>query len=155
MAIGILEVFLVSAKGLSGNDFLGAADPYVVVQYKSEERRSSVATEGGGNPSWNEKIKLRVEYPGKGNDYKLSLRIMDKDTFSADDFMGEAIIYVKDLLVLGVENGTAELHPLKYSVTNANQCYSGEIQVGLSFTLKEVTDVNGEEEYGGWKESDY
>ncbi|KAJ8766078.1 hypothetical protein K2173_020594 [Erythroxylum novogranatense] len=163
MAIGILEVSLVGAKSLAGTDFLGRMDPYVVIKYKSQERRSSVARGQGGSPSWNEKHKLRVEYPGEGNDYKLILRIMDEDTFSADDFVGEAThrgvtllqSYVKDLLALGVDNGTAELHPRKYSVTNANQCYCGEIQVGLNFTLKEVMDENDEEKYGGWNESEY
>jgi len=43
----------------------------------------------GGNPKWNEKLTLRAEYPGSGGDYKLYLRIMDKDTFSSDDFLGQ------------------------------------------------------------------
>ena len=80
MGKGVLEVHLVDAKGLSGNDFLGALrslacvlgcssveyssssgvltlscasrrrcapagkiDPYVIVQYRSQERKSSVA----------------------------------------------------------------------------------------------------------------
>lgn len=43
-------------------------------------------------------------------------------------------IYVKDLLAQGVQNGTAELHPLKYSVVRADNTYRGEIKVGLTFT---------------------
>ena len=45
-------------------------------------------------------------------------------------------IYVKDLLTSGVENGFAELHPCKYRVVSATQSYIGEIQVGVTFTLK-------------------
>lgn len=45
-------------------------------------------------------------------------------------------IYVGDLLALGVENGTAEIHPRKYRVVHTNQTYWGEIQVGLTFTRK-------------------
>ena len=44
----------------------------------------------GGSPVWNEKITFRVEYPGQGDQYKLILKIMDKDTFSTDDFIGQA-----------------------------------------------------------------
>jgi hypothetical protein len=69
MGRGVLEVLLVDAKGLAGNDFLGEPvelpprmflfrlrfahlflpvlagklDPYVVVQYRSQERKSSTA----------------------------------------------------------------------------------------------------------------
>lgn len=44
----------------------------------------------GGNPVWNERLIFRVEYPGSGEQYKLTLKIMDKDTFTADDTIGEA-----------------------------------------------------------------
>lgn len=46
--------------------------------------------EGGRNPVWDEKFIFRVEYPGSGGPYKLDLKIMDKDVFSADDFVGQA-----------------------------------------------------------------
>ncbi|KAL3579150.1 hypothetical protein D5086_020654, partial [Populus alba] len=146
MAVGILEVKLVKAKGLGNPDFFGLScycsssltnmDPYVLVKYKSQERKSKVARGQGGHPVWNERLTFKVEYPGQAGEYKLSLKIMDKDTFSADDFIGEATIYVKDLLTSGVENGSAELHPCKYRVVSATQSYTGEIQVGVTFTLK-------------------
>ena len=44
----------------------------------------------GGHPVWNERLTFKVEYPGQGGEYKLSLKIMDKDTFSSDDFIGGA-----------------------------------------------------------------
>ncbi|KAM4104471.1 hypothetical protein ACJW30_06G160100 [Castanea mollissima] len=153
MAIGLMEVLLVNAKGLVDNDFFGRMDPYVLIQYKSQERKSSVAQGQGGSPVWNEKITFRVEYPGQGDQYKLILNIMDKDTFSADDFIGQATIYVEDLMAVGVENGTAELHPRKYSVVRKDQSYCGEIEVGVTFTRKVEEQYHGEE-LGGWKQSD-
>ncbi|KAK7838199.1 16 kDa phloem protein 1 [Quercus suber] len=153
MAIGLMEVLLVNAKGVGDTDFFGRMDPYVLIQYKSQERKSSVARGQGGSPVWNEKITFRVEYPGQGDQYKLILNIMDKDTFSADDFIGQATIYVEDLMALGVENGTAELHPRKYSVVRKDQSYCGEIEVGVTFTRKVEEQYHGEE-LGGWKESD-
>ncbi|XP_050209057.1 16 kDa phloem protein 1-like [Mercurialis annua] len=152
MAIGFLEVHLLNAKGLRGTDFLGKTDPYVVIQYKSQEQTSSVARDEGGCPIWNEKLIFKVEYPSQVHDYKLIFKIMDHDTFSADDFIGQATIYVKDLLELGVENGASELQSRKYCVVQEDNSYCGEIQVGIKFTLK-VEEGNGEEEYGGWKQS--
>ncbi|XVF83694.1 hypothetical protein PTKIN_Ptkin16aG0511100 [Pterospermum kingtungense] len=156
MAVGILEVLLVSAKGLKDRDFLGRMDPYVIIQYKGQERESSVARGKGSNPSWNEKFTFRVEYPGSGDNYRINLKIMDKDTFSADDYIGQATIYVEDLLAIGAEKGKAELHPTKYSVVSADQSYCGEIQVGATFTQKvEETGGGEEEEYGGWRQSSF
>uniref|UniRef100_A0A2N9IQV5 C2 domain-containing protein n=1 Tax=Fagus sylvatica TaxID=28930 RepID=A0A2N9IQV5_FAGSY len=130
MAIGTMEVLLVTAKGLGDTDFFGQ----------------------GGSPVWNEKITFRVEYPGQSDQYKLILKIMDKDTYSTDDIIGQATIYVEDLLAVGVENGTAELHPRKYRVVRTDQSYCGEIEVGVTFTRKVEEEYNGEE-LGGWKQS--
>ncbi|EXC20172.1 Elicitor-responsive protein 1 [Morus notabilis] len=136
MAVGIMEVLLVNAKDLGDSDFFGDMDPYVLIQYKGQELKSSVARGRGGNPVWNEKFSFRAEYPGSGDNYKIILKILDKDTFSSDDFIGQATIYVEDLLVLGAENGTAEMHPVKYRVIRQDNTYRGEIQVGVTFTRK-------------------
>lgn len=45
-------------------------------------------------------------------------------------------IYVKELLELGVETGSAEIHPRKYSVVAADKSFRGDIQVGVTFTKK-------------------
>ncbi|XP_059625343.1 16 kDa phloem protein 1 [Cornus florida] len=154
MSIGILEVTLVDARNLKNTEFFGGGiDPYVLIQYKSQERKSSVARGQGSSPIWNEKFNFRVEYPGADDQYKLILKIMDKDTFSADDYHGQATIYLKDLLALGVENGTAELHPRKYSVVATDLTYCGEIRVGITFTPK-VQENTESEDFGGWKESE-
>ncbi|GAV90367.1 C2 domain-containing protein [Cephalotus follicularis] len=156
MAIGLMEVMLVNAKGLEGTDFhfFEKIDPYVLIHYKGQEHKSSVARGQGKNPVWNDKFTFKVEFPGSGHEYELILKLMDKDTFSADDFLGQATIYVKDLLAEGVERGSAQLHPLKYRVVGANQCYCGEVQVGVTFTLKEEEEID-EQEFGGWKQSHF
>ncbi|CAI9768315.1 unnamed protein product [Fraxinus pennsylvanica] len=152
MAIGLMEVKLVDAKRLKNTDFLGKIDPYVLLQYRNQECKSSIAKGQGRNPIWNEKFEFRVDYPVADEQYKLVLKIMDHDTFTADDYLGQATIYVKELIELGLEKGKAELHPQKYRVVLTDKTYHGEIQVGVTFTAKEETD---EEEYGGWKESNY
>ncbi|XP_070055660.1 16 kDa phloem protein 1 isoform X1 [Nicotiana tomentosiformis] len=149
---GTMEVNLVNARGLKNNEFLGGGiDPYVLIQYRAQERKSTTAKGQGSKPEWNERFNFRVEYPSTDKQYKLILKLMDHDTFSSDDSLGEATIYLKELIELGVENGRAEIHPRKYSVVGSDQSYCGEIQVGLTFTPKKTA---AEEEYGRWKESD-
>ncbi|KAF8084853.1 hypothetical protein N665_0696s0009 [Sinapis alba] len=154
MAVGILEVNLISGKGLKRSDFLGKIDPYVEIQYKGQTRKSSVVTDGGRNPTWNEKLKWRAEFPGSGTDYKLIIKVMDHDTFSADDFIGEATVYVKELLEMGVEQGKMELRPTKYNVVDSDLSFVGEITIGLSYSVMQEKGMEGEE-FGGWKHSQF
>ncbi|KAL5220696.1 hypothetical protein ABZP36_025409 [Zizania latifolia] len=148
---GILEVHLVDAKGLSGKDFLGKIDPYVVVQYRSQERKSSVARDQGKNPRWNEVVKFQINSAAASRQHKLFFRLMDYDTFSRDDFIGEASINVTDLISLGMEHGTWQMNEAKYRVVLADKTYHGEIKVALTFTAAKAQDHG--EQLGGWTNS--
>ncbi|XP_062207407.1 elicitor-responsive protein 1-like [Phragmites australis] len=151
MGKGVLEVHLVDASGLSGNDFLGKLDAYVVVQYRSQERKSSVARDQGRNPCWNEVLKFQINSSAANVQHKLIFRIMDQDHFSSDDFLGEATIDVTDIISLGTEHGTYQLNTAKHNVVLADKTYHGEIRVGISFTAAQVQEDGGE--FGGWSHS--
>ncbi|XP_031488965.1 elicitor-responsive protein 1-like [Nymphaea colorata] len=138
MVRGILEVLLVDAKGLHNTEFLAKMDPYVVIQCRNYERKSNIAKDQGSNPVWNEKISFPVQLPCVDDQLKLVLRILDKDTFSSDDFVGETTIHLKELITEGEENGVAEIKPCSYAVVLADRTYCGKIQIGVKFTLKEV-----------------
>ncbi|KAK1421287.1 hypothetical protein QVD17_23493 [Tagetes erecta] len=152
MTIGILEVNLVDARGLPNHHFFSKIDPYVLIRYRTQEHKSSIAKGQGSNPKWNQKFKFRVEYPGADKQPKIVLKIMDHDTFSSDDYVGETTIYLKEVLEQGVMNGIAELHAQKYRVVGSSQNYCGDLQVAVTFTPRVETDDYGQE-FGGWKES--
>ncbi|XP_062155369.1 elicitor-responsive protein 3-like [Alnus glutinosa] len=157
-ARGTLEVLLVSAKGLENTDFLSNMDPYVILTCRSQEQRSSVASGQGSEPKWNESFVFTINDGAS----ELSLKIMDKDTFTKDEFVGEATIPLEPLFIQGSLPSTA------YSIVK-DQEYCGEIRVGLTFTIEggssrecctEEVNYGGweessreEESYGGWKES--
>lgn len=151
MGRGVLEVHLVDAKGLFGSDFLGKIDPYVVVQYRSQERKSSTSRDEGRNPSWNEVFRFQINSSAANGQHKLFLRIMDHDNFSSDDFLGQATINVTDLITLGMESGSSQQNPAKYSVVSADNSYHGEIRVGISFTATKVEEDGAQ--VGGWMHS--
>ncbi|XP_074568423.1 elicitor-responsive protein 1-like isoform X2 [Curcuma longa] len=160
MGKGILELQLVDAKGLQDTDLIGKIDPYVVIQYRGQEHKSKIARGQGSNPTWNETFRFLVRSAaaaaadGQRQQHKVTLRIMDHDTFTADDFLGEATIYVGDVIARGVEEGAAELQTTKYRVVLADQRYGGEIRASVTFTNNKETEEEGTaEEYGGWKHS--
>ncbi|GJU82193.1 elicitor-responsive protein 1-like protein [Tanacetum coccineum] len=152
MTVGIMEVNLIDARGLKKSDFLNKIDPYVLIQYRSQEHKSTIAKGQGSNPKWNEKYTFRVEYPGADKQPKLVLKIMDHDTFSSDDKIGQTTIYLKELLERGVENGSAELQPQKCRVVDSNEKYCGDIRVGITFTPRVENEAYAQE-FGGWKEN--
>jgi hypothetical protein len=45
----------------------------------------------GRNHFWDEKFIFKVENHGSSDKNKLIFKIMDKDTISADDFIGQAM----------------------------------------------------------------
>ncbi|XP_068307118.1 elicitor-responsive protein 3-like isoform X1 [Pyrus communis] len=143
MPRGTLEVNLVNAKGLKNTEFFGNMDPYVIITCKKQQKKSKVATAQGSNPEWNESFVFGVA----DGVTELHLMIMDKDTGSADDFVGELSIPLRTIYEEG------KLPPMKYNVLR-NKKYRGEIKIGFTFTPA-VTNDRELEFVGGWKESSY
>ncbi|KAL6981892.1 c-5 sterol desaturase [Sarracenia purpurea var. burkii] len=146
MPRGTLEVLLVGAKGLENTDFFCNMDPYALINCRTQEQKSSVATDAGSTPEWNETFVFTISEGVS----ELTIKLMDKDTFSSDDFVGEATIPLEPVFLEG------SIPPTSYNVVK-DQEFCGEVKVGLIFTQQRGSDLgfDGEEEenYGGWKDS--
>ncbi|KAK7318279.1 hypothetical protein RJT34_02978 [Clitoria ternatea] len=142
MPQGSLEVFLVCAKNLTNTDFIGNMDPYVILTCRTQQQQSSVAEGKGCNPEWNENFVFTVSEGVS----ELNLKIMDKDTFTAHDVVGEATIPLDALFVEG------SMEPTSYNVVKDGY-FCGEIRVGLTFKPENRRERQLEENFGGWKES--
>ncbi|RZS11771.1 hypothetical protein BHM03_00043168 [Ensete ventricosum] len=138
MSTGELKVLLINASGLKGADFVGTISPYVVIQYSDLEQKSRTAHDQGGDPVWNETFAFPVNSSAVDDPIqrKLTLRIMDADTYTDDDFIGQATVHVGNVIALGMEEGFAELEPAKYRVVLEDESYYGEIEVGVRFTTQ-------------------
>nr|XP_010940440.1 elicitor-responsive protein 3 [Elaeis guineensis] len=145
MVQGTLEVLLVGAKGLDDTDFLSKMDPYAILICRTQEQRSSIASGAGSDPEWNETFVFTLT----DHVSELTIKLMDSDSVSNDDYVGEAKIPLESLFTEG------SLPPTVYNVVK-DQEYRGEIKVGLTFTPTESCcrhGCSGEENYGGWRES--
>ncbi|KAK1408845.1 hypothetical protein QVD17_40939 [Tagetes erecta] len=144
MPQGVLEVLLVSAKGLQNTDMLFNMDPYVIITYRTQEKKSTVASGKGSNPEWNETFLFDVT---SNDSTDLKIKIMDKDSMSTDDFVGHASIPLDALFREG------DIPAKSYSVMK-DDAHCGEIRIGLNFTAQrsrgfDPMDAN----IGGWKQS--
>ncbi|CAL9076214.1 unnamed protein product [Musa acuminata var. zebrina] len=143
MVRGKLEVLLVGAKGLENTDFLCKMDPYAVLTCRTQEQKSSVASGKGSDPEWNESFVFTVS----DSVPELTVKLMDNDTGSSDDFVGEATIPLEAVFFEG------NIPPTVYNVVK-DQRYCGEIKIGLSFIAEETRGSDFlAQRYGGWNES--
>ncbi|PWA38424.1 C2 domain-containing protein [Artemisia annua] len=126
---GVLEVTLVDSEGIRDEKFLGCVvccgtsavnRPYVCIEYGDQKRGSKVA--------------VALE---KKASQKLVFRVMDKHKLSDDAYVGEATIYVKHVVSLGMEEGEAELGSRKYRVVREDKTYTGDVSVAVIFKRKE------------------
>ncbi|KAE8693870.1 Elicitor-responsive protein 3 [Hibiscus syriacus] len=141
MPQGTLQVVLVSAKGLENTDFLFYSisalsgrsgyismllavfrnmDPYVLLTCRTQEQKSSVASGKGSEPEWNENFEFNISEGVS----ELKVKILDSDTGSQDDFIGEVTIPLEPVF----EGG--HLPPTAYNVVK-DESYCGEIRIGL------------------------
>ncbi|CAN6711162.1 unnamed protein product [Malus baccata var. baccata] len=139
MPLGTLEVLLVEAKGLKNKDFL-----YEHTFPKTKENKDTQMTSThlfqyyhwkGCDLEWNESFLFTVT----DDVFELRLKIMDKDTFTKDDFVGEAIVPLEPLFADG------RLPPTAYNVVVCGEST-------ICFCREAASRRYDEENYGGWKE---
>ncbi|EPS63491.1 hypothetical protein M569_11295, partial [Genlisea aurea] len=101
-------------------------DAYAVLSCHGQEKRSnvvSVHSSQGSKPEWNETHLFNIS----GRENELRIRIMDKDTLTADDFLGEVLIPLQPVFEEeSIPNTTYNL--IK------DERYCGGVRVGLKFT---------------------
>ncbi|KAK1380613.1 putative ADP-ribosylation factor GTPase-activating protein AGD13 [Heracleum sosnowskyi] len=103
-----------------------SSDPYVVVLMGRQKLKTQVIHDNC-NPVWNDELTLSV----KDLNLPIKLTVYDKDTFSGDDKMGEAVVDIKDYiecLRMGLENlpdGTS----IQRVQPNRNNCLSEESSI--------------------------
>ncbi|XP_009780254.1 putative ADP-ribosylation factor GTPase-activating protein AGD11 [Nicotiana tabacum] len=90
--IGLIKVNVVRGTNLAVRDVV-TSDPYVILSLGSQSVKTRVI-KNNLNPVWNEKLMLSIPE----NVPSLKVLVYDKDTFTTDDFMGEAEIDIQPLV---------------------------------------------------------
>ncbi|GER46318.1 calcium-dependent ARF-type GTPase activating protein family [Striga asiatica] len=90
--VGLIKVNIVRGTNLAVRDMV-TSDPYVILSLGNQSMKTRVI-KNNLNPVWNESLMLSIPE----NIPPLKLLVYDKDTFSTDDFMGNAEIDIQPLL---------------------------------------------------------
>ncbi|XVF82176.1 hypothetical protein PTKIN_Ptkin16aG0024200 [Pterospermum kingtungense] len=90
--VGLVKVNVVKGTNLAIRDIL-TSDPYVILVLGQQSVKTRVI-KNNLNPVWNESLMLSIPE----NIPPLQVLVYDKDTFSTDDFMGDAEIDIQPLV---------------------------------------------------------
>ncbi|KAI3764250.1 hypothetical protein L2E82_14256 [Cichorium intybus] len=90
--IGLIKVNVVKGTNLAVRDMM-TSDPYVILSLGSQSVKTRVI-KSSLNPVWNEKLMLSIPNTMP----PLRVIVYDRDTFKADDFMGDAEIDIQPLV---------------------------------------------------------
>ncbi|KAL2344723.1 hypothetical protein Fmac_006008 [Flemingia macrophylla] len=90
--LGLIKLRIKKGTNLKACD-TSSSDPYVFVTMAEQVLKTGVVKDNC-NPEWNEELTLYV----KDVNIPIHLTVSDKDTFSADDNMGDAEIDLKPYL---------------------------------------------------------
>uniref|UniRef100_A0A7S2ZXN9 C2 domain-containing protein n=1 Tax=Rhodosorus marinus TaxID=101924 RepID=A0A7S2ZXN9_9RHOD len=93
MAGSAIEVWVKSASGLIGPDLLDVPDPYCRVYLDDKQIMKTKHKKNDKSPVWNEKTGVTLT----GERQKVRFEVMDKDTLSRDDFVGEAVLEMEEI----------------------------------------------------------
>ncbi|KAG4947380.1 putative ADP-ribosylation factor GTPase-activating protein AGD11 [Glycine max] len=91
--VGLIKVNVVKGTHLAIRDVM-TSDPYVILSLGHQSVKTRVI-KSNLNPVWNESLMLSIPE----NIPPLKVLVYDKDTFSTDDFMGEAEIDIQPLVI--------------------------------------------------------
>lgn len=89
-----LRIHVVEANLVHDTDMFLKMDPYTVIKVGSQKQKTRVIDYGGKKPTWNETFEFRVT----GGEGFIEIKVMDKDTFTADDVIGSLDIPMYTLL---------------------------------------------------------
>ncbi|PUZ52982.1 hypothetical protein GQ55_5G017400 [Panicum hallii var. hallii] len=90
--IGLMKVDVIRGTNLAIRDVM-SSDPYVIISLGHQSMKTKVI-KSSLNPVWNERLLLSIPDPIP----LLKLQVLDKDTFTTDDRMGEAEINIEPLV---------------------------------------------------------
>ncbi|XP_051202710.1 probable ADP-ribosylation factor GTPase-activating protein AGD11 isoform X1 [Lolium perenne] len=90
--VGLIKVDIIRGINLAVRDVM-SSDPYVMIILGHQSMKTRVI-KNTLNPIWNERLMLSIPHPVP----PLKVQVFDKDTFSADDRMGEADVDIQPLI---------------------------------------------------------
>ncbi|CAN1307539.1 Elicitor-responsive protein 3, partial [Linum perenne] len=109
-------IAVIGCKKLKDTEWLTRQDPYVCVEYGSNKSRTRTCTDGGRNPSFQEKFVFTLIDGLR----ELSVVVWNSNTLTYDDFIGNGKVQLEKVLAEGYDDSNWPLQTKtgKYDVVS-------------------------------------
>ncbi|XP_010530752.1 PREDICTED: protein SRC2 homolog isoform X2 [Tarenaya hassleriana] len=118
----ILEITVVGCQKLKDTEWISRQDPYVCLEYGGTRHRTRTCTDGGKNPTFQEKFMFTLIEGLR--DVKVA--VWNSNTLTTDDFIGNATIPLQKVLSQGYEDCT-------WTLQTKTGRYGGEVRLIMHF----------------------
>ncbi|XP_058215669.1 leucine-rich repeat extensin-like protein 3 isoform X3 [Rhododendron vialii] len=125
----LLEVTVVGCNKLKDTEWISRQDPYVCLEYGSAKFRTRTCTDGGKNPTFQEKFTFTLIEGLR----ELNVFVWNSNTLTYDDFIGSGKVQLQKVLSEGYDDNSSPLQTktgrhagevrliLHYANANANK----------------------------------
>ncbi|XP_076954848.1 elicitor-responsive protein 1-like [Bidens hawaiensis] len=119
----LLEVTVVSCNKLKDTEWISRQDPYVCVEYGSNKSRTRTCTDGGKNPTFQEKFVYTLVEGLR----ELIVNVWNSNTLKHDSFIGSGKVQLAKALSQGFDDS---LWPLQSKTGR----HAGEVRLIIHYT---------------------
>ncbi|KAJ0935262.1 putative C2 domain-containing protein [Helianthus annuus] len=119
----LLEVTVVGCNKLKDTEWISRQDPYVLVEYGNTRNRTRVCTDGGKNPTFQEKFVYTMIEGLR----ELNVMVWNSNTISRDDFIGSGKVHLVKVISEGYDDSS-------WPLQTKNGRHGGEVQLIMHYS---------------------
>ncbi|XP_022147782.1 protein SRC2 homolog [Momordica charantia] len=117
-----LEVTVIGCTKLKDTEWISRQDPYVLLEYGSTKFRTTTCTDGGRNPTFQEKFVFSLIEGLR----EINVAVWNSNTVTYDDFIGNGKIQLAKVLSEGYDDSA-------WSLQTKTGRHAGEVRLILHF----------------------
>uniref|UniRef100_A0A1D1XZT6 Protein lifeguard 1 n=1 Tax=Anthurium amnicola TaxID=1678845 RepID=A0A1D1XZT6_9ARAE len=119
----LLEVTVVGCNRLRDTEWISRQDPYVCLEYASTKFRTRTCTDGGKNPTFQEKFVFNLIEGLR----EISVAVWNSNTLTFDDFIGSGRVQLHKVLSQGYDD-------TPWTIQGKSGKYAGEITLIMHYS---------------------
>ncbi|XP_073000602.1 elicitor-responsive protein 3 [Typha latifolia] len=119
----ILDVTVVGCNKLRDTELFSRQDPYVCIEYAASKFRTRTCTDGGRNPTFQEKFQIPLIEGLR----EMNIAVWNSNTLIADDFIGNGRVQLHKVLSQGYDDSS-------WPIQTRHQKFGGEVKLIMHFS---------------------
>ncbi|XAR59429.1 hypothetical protein NMG60_11015266 [Bertholletia excelsa] len=118
----MLEITVVGCTKLKDTEWISRQDPYVCVEYGSSKFRTRTCTDGGKNPTFQEKFNISLIEGLR----EVNVIVWNSNSITYDDFIGSGKVQLQKVLSEGYDDSS-------WTLQTKTGRYAGEVRLILHY----------------------